>query len=321
MKITVLDGFTLNPGDLSWEELKALGDVTIFERTPEELTIERGQDSEILITNKTAITADIIKKLPKLKYVGVLATGYNVIDIDATRKAGIVVTNIPAYSTDSVAQMIFAHILEYCNRVQRHSDSVKDGRWERSKDFCFRDYPLIELKGKTLGIIGFGSIGKQTAKIASAFGMKIIATANSPKQPPAGVEDFKYYENYEDLLKEADFVSLSCPLTEKTERIINKKSLSLMKSTAVLINTGRGGLVCETGLAEALNVGQIGGACLDVLSTEPPAPDNPLLSAKNCTITPHIAWATKEARTRCMNIAVENVKRFIEGNPQNVVNN
>lgn len=320
MKITVLDGYAINPGDLSWDEFKKLGDYQYFDRTPEELVTERAIDSEIIITNKTGITAEIISKLPNLKYIGILATGYNVVDIAAADKAGVVVTNIPAYSTNSVAQLIFAHILEYCNRVQRHSDGVKDGRWERSKDFTYWDYPLIELAGKTLGIIGFGSIGIQTAKIASAFGMKVIAIANSPKQAPEGVAEFTNATSLEQLLSQADFVSLSCPLTPETENIINKKSLALMKPNSVLINTGRGGLVNQADLAAALNTGQIAGACIDVLATEPPEADNPLLSAKNTTITPHIAWATKEARTRCMQIAVENIKNFIAGKPQNTVN-
>jgi glycerate dehydrogenase len=314
-----MDGHAVNPGDLNWDALNQFGEVTVYERTEASETVSRCKGVEIALTNKTVFGSEEISQLPDLKYIGVLATGYNVVDTEAAAKAGIVVTNIPAYSTDSVAQMAFAHILEFCSRVQQHSDAVAAGDWVNCPDFTFTKFPLVELAGKSIGIIGFGTIGQRTAQIAAAFGMKVLASARTEKSAPAGVSDFEFVAT-EKLLAEADFVSLNCPLTPETEELINSRTISLMKESAFLVNTGRGGLVNEADLAEALNSGRIAGAGLDVLSTEPPAADNPLLKAVNCTITPHIAWATREARTRCMNTAVNNVSAFLAGSPVNKVN-
>jgi glycerate dehydrogenase len=319
MKIVVLDGFALNPGDLSWEALKNIGDVTIYDRTPEEKRFERAKDAEIIITNKTLIDKELLHKLDKLKYVGVLATGYNVVDTEEAKKKGIIVTNVPAYSTDSVAQMVFALLLELSNHTKSHSDAVKCGTWSRSKDFCFWNHPLVELSGKTMGIIGFGSIGEKVADIAEAFGMKVLAYSRTVKVQ-SHRKNFKWV-TLEELLKQSDVVSLHCPLLSETKGLINRDTLKLMKKNAILINTSRGPLVLENDLADALNNGVIAGAGLDVLCSEPPEKDNPLFKAKNCIITPHIAWASKEARERLMATAVSNVKRFLEGNAVNVVNN
>lgn len=318
MKIVVLDGYTLNPGDLSWEALGKLGDLIVYDRTPLELVVERSADAEIILTNKTIISGDMLKSLPKLRYVGVLATGYNVIDSFKARELGIGVTNIPAYSTDSVAQITFALILELCLHVQDHSTAVLAGEWADSIDFSFRKHPLIELSSKTLGIIGFGSIGKKVCDIASAFGMNVIAYSRT-RTEQSHRNNFRWVELPE-LFSISDFVSIHCPLTADTKGLINMSNLRLMKQSAFLINTSRGPIVIENDLAEALNNGIIAGAGLDVLSTEPPSPGNPLLSSKNCIITPHIAWATFEARTRLMKIAVQNVKAFLDGSPVNVVN-
>lgn len=318
MKIVVLDGFALNPGDLKWDALKELGDVTIYERTPAELVVERSSGAEIIFSNKTPLGEEVFSKLPSLKYIGVLATGYNVVDTEAARKRNIIVTNVPAYSTNSVAQIVFALLLELCHHVQDHSTAVHKGDWVNSKDYCFWNFPLIELAGKTIGIIGFGRIGQQVADIAEAFGMKIMAFNPSHKDQ-SHRKDFRWAE-LEELLKEADVVSLHCPLFPNTKGLINKDSLSKMKKTAFLLNTSRGALVIEEDLAVALNNGTIAGAGLDVLSQEPPKADNPLLTAKNCIITPHIAWATKEARIRLLDITVSNLKAFFQGTPTNVVN-
>ena len=318
MKIVVLDGYTLNPGDLSWEGLKKLGDLTVYDRTPVEHILERSKGAEILFTNKVPLGEDIFSQLPELKYVGVLATGYNVVDVEAAKKRNITVTNIPAYGTMSVAQMSFALLLELCNHVQEHSDAVHNGDWTHCEDFCFWKHPLIELADKTMGIIGFGRIGQQVADIAAAFGMNVIAYDIS-KSCQSHRKNFKWAE-LDELLREADVVSLHCPLFPGTKGIINTNSLSKMKKSAFLINTSRGHLVVDEDLAEALNNGVIAGAGLDVLSVEPPNEDNPLLKARNCIITPHIAWATKEARARLMNIAADNLKAFLEGEPVNVVN-
>lgn len=318
MKIAVLDGYALNPGDLGWEDLGKIGDVTVYERTTVESIIERAKGAEIIFTNKTPLSAETIAELSDLKYIGVLATGYNVVDVNAAAKHGVVVTNIPSYGTCSVAQMVFALLLELCHHVQRHSDSVKAGDWSRSKDFCYWDYPLMELAGKTMGIIGFGRIGRQVADIASAFGMNILAAESSKGNPPT-LKNFAWAEIPE-LLKRSDVVSLHCPLSPETQGMINKNTINIMKESAFLINTSRGPLVVDEDLAEALNMGKIAGAGLDVLSLEPPKPDNPLLLASNCLITPHIAWATKEARSRLMDTAVQNLRAFVEGNPVNVVN-
>ena len=315
MKIVVLDGYGLNPGDLSWNGMNALGELTVYDRTSPSEMLERSQGAEVLITNKTLITADNMAELPELKYIGVLATGYNVVDIDAAKARGIVVTNIPAYSTASVAQMVFAHILNITQRVGYYADENVKGRWTDSVDFCYWDTNLVELDGKKMGIVGYGNIGKATARIALAFGMEVLAyTSKEQKDLPQGVKKV----TLDELFVESDVISLHCPLTPDTKELVNAKRLSMMKSSAILINTGRGPLVNEQDLADALNEGRIAGAGLDVLSVEPSVAGNPLLSAKNCFITPHIAWATKEARTRLMDIAVNNLKSYQEGN---IINN
>lgn len=316
MKITVLDGYGLNPGDLSWEDLKQLGDVTIYDRTDTSEILERAKDADILLTNKVVLEGDTLRQLPKLKYIGVLATGYNVVDVKTAKKLGMVVTNIPAYSTDSVAQMVFAHILNITQRVEHYTEENRKGRWANNPDFCYWDTPLTELAGKTIGIIGLGNTGSATAKIARAFGMKVKAfTSKDAASLPEGIEK----ASLDDIFSSADIVSLHCPLTESTRELINADRLRQMKPTAILINTGRGPLVNEQDLADALNSNAIYAAGVDVLSSEPPKSDNPLLTAKNCFITPHIAWATKEARERLMSIAVSNLKAFINGSPVNQV--
>ncbi len=315
MKIVVLDGYGLNPGDLSWNGMNALGELTVYDRTSPSEMLERSQGAEVLITNKTLITADNMAELPELKYIGVLATGYNVVDIDAAKARGIVVTNIPAYSTASVAQMVYAHVLNITQRVGYYADENVKGRWTDSVDFCYWDTNLVELDGKKMGIVGYGNIGKATARIALAFGMEVLAyTSKEQKDLPQGVKKV----TLDELFVESDVISLHCPLTPDTKELVNAKRLSMMKSSAILINTGRGPLVNEQDLADALNEGRIAGAGLDVLSVEPSVAGNPLLSAKNCFITPHIAWATKEARTRLMDIAVNNLKSYQEGN---IINN
>lgn len=318
MKITVLDGYGLNPGDLSWEELKKLGDLTVYDRTAPSETIERSAGSEILITNKTIIDRGIIEKLPDLRYIGVLATGYNVVDITAAREKEITVTNIPSYSTASVAQMVFSLLLAITNGVEHFTADNRAGRWSRNADFCYWDSPLMELAGKTFGIVGFGNIGSKVAGIALALGMKVMAqTSKSQEELPTGIEKATGLEH---LLKECDVLSLHCPLTESTKHIINATTLAMMKPSAILINTGRGPLVDEIALAAALNSGALRGAGVDVLSCEPPSIDNPLLYARNCYTTPHIGWATTEARQRLMDIAVANVANILKGTPTNVVN-
>lgn len=318
MNIAVLDGYTLNPGDLTWDGIQGLGSVTIYDRTPAELIIERSKGAEILFTNKTPLGENEFSSLPEVRYIGVLATGYNVVDIEAARKRNIVVTNIPTYGTDSVSQFVFALLLELCHHVKDHSDAVRAGAWTKSRDFCFWSHPLMELAGKTLGIIGFGRIGRQVAEIGRAFGMQIIANDISINGQPQA-ENLKWAKLPE-LLAESDIISLHCPLFPETKGLINKDSISRMKKTAFLINTSRGPLINDQDLADALNNGMIAGAGLDVLSVEPPHADNPLLTAKNCLITPHIAWATREARARLMDIATDNLKKFLDGNPVNVVN-
>jgi glycerate dehydrogenase len=316
MKIVVLDGYTLNPGDLSWEGIETLGECTVYDRTPAELTVERAKDADALFTNKVIIDKSVIEQLPNLKFIGVLATGYNVVDIEAATNAGISVTNIPAYSTASVAQLVFSHILHFAQNVSVHADSVSKGEWAKSIDFTYRKTPQTELAGKTLGVIGFGQIGQAVANIGLAFGMKIIFNNRSKK-----TVDFEADQvDLETLLSQSDFISINCPLTSENEKFINKSTIALMKPSAFLVNTGRGLLIDEQDLADALNNRQIAGAGLDVLSVEPANANNPLPKAKNCNITPHIAWATFEARIRLMQIATENLKWFILGNPQNVVN-
>lgn len=317
MKIVVLDGHTLNPGDLDWGDLEKLGECRIYDRTPLEKVLQRSQDAEILLTNKVVLTREIINSLPQLQYIGVLATGYNVVDVDAARQNNIPVTNVPAYSTSSVAQMVFAHLLNLTQHVAQHAATVSAGKWSAAKDFCYWDYPLLELAGMTFGIVGLGRIGTAVAGLAHSFGMKVIADTVSH---PAEKAKYVTLVDFETLLRTSDIVSLHCPLTEKTQGMINSQTLALMKQTAFLINTGRGPLIVEQALADALNKGKIAGAGLDVLSTEPPDAANPLLKAKNCFITPHIAWATKSARTRLLHVVVENVRAFLNGNPQNVIN-
>lgn len=316
MKIVVLDGYGLNPGDLSWDAVSQLGELTVYDRTSSEEIIERSAGAEAILTNKTVITAEIMEALPDLKYIGVLATGYNVVNIDAAREKGIVVTNIPAYSTPSVAQMVFAHILNIAQQVQHHSEEVRKGRWTNNADFCFWDTPLIELREKKIGLVGLGHTGFNTARIAIGFGMQVTAyTSKSSLQLPPEIKK----RTLDELFSECDIVSLHCPLTDETKELVNAERLRLMKPTAILINTGRGPLVNEQDLADALNAGKLYAAGLDVLSSEPPKADNPLLTARNCYITPHIAWASLEARTRLMDILVENIKAFQAGKPVNNV--
>jgi glycerate dehydrogenase len=317
MKIVVLDGYTLNPGDLSWDNLKAVGEVVIYDRTPSDKILERSKDAEILITNKTPLKEEILNALPSMIYIGVLATGYNVVDIEAAKRRGIVVTNVPSYSTFSVAQLTFALLLELCLHVQRHSDSVLSGKWTSSVDFSYRDYPLIELAGKTIGIIGFGSIGQRVADIAASFGMNVISFS-STKTDQSSRTNFKW-ATIDELFEKADVVTVHCPLVPETKGLINIGYLKMMKRSAFFLNTSRGPVVIEEDLTYALNNDLIAGAGVDVLSLEPPSADNPLLKAKNCIITPHIAWATKEARIRLMDIAVNNLIHFIKNTPVNVV--
>ena len=315
MKIVVLDGYGLNPGDLSWSGMEALGELTVYDRTAPSELLERSEGAEVLITNKTLITAENMAELPNLKYIGVLATGYNVVDIDAAKARGIVVANIPAYSTNSVAQMVFAHVLNITQHVGHYADENAKGRWSSNADFCYWDTNLVELDGKKMGIVGLGNIGKATARIALAFGMEVLVyTSKKQKDLPQGVKKV----TLDELFAESDVLSLHCPLTPDTKEMVNANRLRMMKQNAILINTGRGPLVNEQDLADALNEGRIAGAGLDVLSVEPALANNPLLSAKNCFITPHIAWATKEARTRLMDIAVNNLKSYQEGN---IINN
>jgi glycerate dehydrogenase len=316
MRIVVLDGYTLNPGDLSWSALESLGSCTIHDRTPPELVVEHAREAEILFTNKVALGGAELAQLPRLRYIGVLATGYNVVDVAAARERGIVVTNIPTYGTRSVAQMTFALLLELAQHVGHHAQTVRDGRWTQSKDFCYWDYPLVELEGLTFGLVGFGRIGRAVAEVALAFGMKVLAhDAVAPASPVSGVT----MVDLETLFRQSDVVSLHCPLTADNKGLVNADRLRLMKPSAFLINTSRGPLVNEVDLAAALDTGCISGAGLDVLAVEPPRPDNPLLTAKNCLITPHIAWATAAARRRLMDIAVGNLRAFLAGAPTNTV--
>ena len=318
MKIVILDGFTLNPGDLSWDGIKKIGNLEVHDRTPESLILERCKGAEIIFTNKTPLRESVLSQLPELKYIGVLATGYNVVDVDYAKTRGIAVANIPGYGTASVVQMTFALLLELCQHVQSHSDSVRKGDWAASPDFCYWNYPLIELEGKSIGIIGFGSIGQKVADIATAFGMNIIGFSRT-RSDQSHRKNFKWAE-LNDLLKESDVVSVHCPLFPETQGVINKDSLKLMKRTAFFLNTSRGPLMVDQDLADALNQGIIAGAGIDVLSVEPPSADNPLFKAKNCLITPHIAWATKEARSRLMGIAENNLSSFLNQKPVNIVN-
>lgn len=312
MKICILDGYSLNPGDLDWSPVERLGDVTLFDRSPADKIVERAADADIVLTNKVPFSADTLRQLPRLRFICVLATGYNIIDTEAAARQGVVVANIPAYSTMSVAQMAFAHILNITNHVASYAREVADGKWTNCPDFCFWDSALTELAGKTMGIVGLGNTGMATARIAVAMGMKVVAmTSKSADTLPEGITPAPL----DDVLASADVVSLHCPLTPSTRHLINAASIAKMKPSAILINTGRGPLVDEQAVADALNGGRLAAFGADVLSQEPPRGDNPLLSARNCFLTPHIAWATLEARTRLMSTATENVRQFIAGEP------
>lgn len=315
MKIVILDGFTTNGGDLSWQSLSELGELTVYPRTEPADVVERCQGAEAVLTNKVIICDEVMQALPQLKYIGVMATGYNVVDIDSARRRGIVVTNVPAYSTPSVAQMVFAHLLNITNQVALHSQQVHDGKWVNSLDFCFYSAPLIELAGKQMGIVGLGQTGSAVARIALALGMRVMAYTSKPQESlPEGITK----GSFEEIFSTSDVVSLHCPLTPQTKHLVNAQRLALMKPSAIVINTGRGPLVNEQDLADVLNNGKIAAAAVDVLSTEPPAADNPLLSARNCHITPHIAWASQAARARLIGTLTSNLKAYIDGN---VVNN
>jgi len=323
MKAVVLDGYTLNPGDLNWQALEALCEVKVYDRTAttvagKDLIIERIGDAEVVYTNKTPLSAEILEAVPNVKFIGVLATGYNVVDTEVAKKKGIVVTNIPTYGTAAVSQMAIALLLEMCHHAGAHSDSVMRGEWSSNPDWCYWNYPLIELAGKTMGIIGFGRIGQMTGNVAQALGMKVLAF-DSYKNKALESDTLKYAE-LDELLAESDVISLHCPLFESTQGIINKNTIAKMKDGVMIVNNSRGPLVVEEDLAEALNSGKVGAAALDVVSSEPIMEDNPLLKAKNCIITPHISWAPKEARQRLMDIAIDNLRQFIAGNSINVVN-
>ncbi len=330
-KIVVLDGYTTSPhaadqpdgsdGDVSWDALRSLGDVTIYDRTPDDKISEAASGAQMVLTNKAPLDKTTIESLKgDLKYIGVLATGVNVIDLEAASQHGVVVTNVPGYSTDSVAQHVFAMLLEAVNHIAAHDAAVHDGRWVNSSDFCFTVAPITELAGKTFGLVGLGAIGEQVAKIAAAFGMKVIAARSPSGREPkvAGVN--VTWLDIDDMFAQSDVISLHCPLTESTKHLVNASRLDSMKSDAILINTGRGPLIDDAALAAALTTGKLRAACVDVLSSEPPAADNPLLSAPRCIITPHTAWASHEARSRLLDIAVENINAFLDGRPQNVVN-
>lgn len=317
MKIVVLDGHALNPGDLSWDDIRKFGELEIYDRSTPEEVIHRVKDAEIVLTNKAIVGEEAIAKASKLKFIGVLATGYNIVDIQAARKKGIPVSNVPAYSTASVAQLAFAFVLAFANRLHAYSSSVRNGDWVKSPDFSYMLEPVTELHDKVFGIIGFGQIGQAVARIALAFGMKVIVSHKYPERDKMPGVVFK---TQNDVFRESDFVSLHCPLNDQNKQFVNTELLRQMKSSAYLINTSRGGLINEKDLADALNNGLIAGAGLDVLSAEPPLADNPLLTAKNCLITPHVAWASKEARLRLMHTLEKNIAAFINGKPQNVVN-
>ncbi len=318
MKIVVLDAYTGNPGDLSWQPMRELGELVLYDRTPPELVIERGKEADAILINKIVITRQMMEQWPRLRYIGVIATGFNIVDIEAARDHGIVVTNVPAYSTPSVAQLAMAHLLNICCQVQHYTDEVRDGMWSRCPDFSFTDTRLMELADKRMGIVGFGQIGQAVARIALALGMTVTAYTSKPAdQLPAGVDKA---ESLDALVSEADVVSLHCPLNADTRGMIDARRLALMKPTAILINTARGPLVDDAALAEALREHRIMAAGLDVMGQEPPAADNPLLSAPNCYFTPHIAWASAEARARLMVVITRNLKTFMEGHPENQVN-
>ena len=314
MRIVILDGYTANPGDLSWKELETLGELVVYDRTSADETVTRAADAEVVLTNKVLITKDVMAQLPRLKYVGVLATGYNVVDIEAAHQRGIIVTNVPAYSTESVAQMVFAHLLTVTNRVEHYTVQNRADRWTNSADFSYSDTMLTELAGKTFGIVGLGNIGKRVAQIAQAFGMNVIALTSKTTLPD-GIKKVELPE----LLAQSDVLSLHSPLTSDTHHMINADTLKLMKPTAILINTGRGPLIDDQAVADALKDKRLYAFCADVLTEEPPKADNPLLGLPNAYTTPHIAWATVEARARLVKVAIDNVKAFANGKPQNVV--
>ena len=317
MKTVVLDGHTLNPGDLSWDGLRVYGECDIYDRSAPQDVAARAEGAEILLTNKVVLSRETIGQLPSLEYIGVLATGYNIVDVAAARERGIPVANVPTYGTQSVAQMVFAHLLNLAQHVAYHAQTVLDGRWSESPDFCYWDYPLMELADRTMGIVGFGRIGRATANLAVAFGMNVLAyDVFEPPEVPSGVE----MADLDRLFSQSDVVSLHVPLTPETDGMVNTERLAMMKPTSFLINTSRGPLVDEQALADALNAGRLAGAGLDVLAVEPADPNNPLMGAMNCYITPHISWATRSARSRLLNTAIENVGAFLAGNPQNVVN-
>lgn len=316
MKIVILDGFTANPGDLSWKGLEELGTLTVYDRTRPEETVARAAEADIVLTNKVIINREVMAQLPQLKYIGVLATGYNVVDIEAAHERGIIVTNVPAYSTESVAQMVFAHLLTVTNRTEHYALQNRQGRWSKNPDFCYWDFSHMELAGKTFGIVGLGNIGRRVAEIALAFGMQVKAlTSKSADTLPAGIEK----ADLEVLLATSDVISLHCPLTDTTRHLINRDTLSKMRPSAILINTGRGPLVDDQAVASALAKGKLAAFCADVLTEEPPKADNPLLNQPNALITPHIAWATEEARSRLLQVAISNVQAFLNAQPKNVV--
>jgi len=314
MKIVVLDGYAMNPGDLSWAPLAALGELTVHERTPPHVVLAGAAGTEIVLTNKTLLGRPEIEALPSLRYIGVLATGYNVVDVAAARQAGVVVTNVPAYSAASVAQTVFAFILEFSHQVALHTESVRAGEWTRSPDFAYWKTPLVELAGKTLGIVGLGGIGRAVARLGQAFGMRVVAAVRTPREGE-GIEILPLA----DVFRQADVLTLHCPLTPETEGMVNAERLATMKPTAFLVNTSRGPVVDPQALADALNGGRLAGAGVDVMVQEPPSADDPLLTARNCFVTPHLAWATQDARARLMGTAVANVQAFLAGDPQNVV--
>ena len=317
MKIVILDGYTENPGDLSWAGIEAFGDLTVYDRTPKEKILERIGDAKVVITNKTPITRQTLDACPAIKYIGVLATGYNVVDVAAAKEKGIPVCNIPAYGTEAVAQFAIALLLEICNRVGHHDKAVHEGRWENNPDWCFWDFPLIELYGKTMGIIGFGRIGQAVGKIAKAIGMNVIANDEYPNDSGKEIAE---YVSLDDLFARSDVISLHCPLFPSTEGIICKENINKMKNSVIIINNSRGPLIVEQDLADALNSDKVYAAAVDVAINEPINSDSPLLKAKNCIITPHISWAPKETRQRLMDIAVANLQAFVDGSPINVVN-
>ena len=315
-RIVILDGYTANPGDLSWERLETMGELTVYDRTRPEDTVVRAKDATIVLTNKVCLWRKELEQLPRLRYVGVLATGYNVVDTEAARERGIIVTNVPAYSTESVAQMVFAHLLTVTNRTEHYAQQIRQGAWTACDDFSYSDTLLTEISGKTFGIVGLGHIGQRVAAIAHAFEMNVIAYTSKPQEAlPAYIGK----RTMEELLQQSDVLSLHCPLTDGTRHLVNAQRLRLMKPSAIIINTGRGPLVNDQDVADALNEGRLRAFCADVLTTEPPAADNPLLKCDNAFMTPHIAWATQEARVRLVDVAISNVRAFLDGTPQNVV--